>query len=233
MDPNGQGMSLRIPKGTFCGGNDCTIISGMVGLQFEDGTPADVSKGVYIHHILASNANKKVEPFVSQCDTTGDVQTIRRPALKSAGFVGGSDDNINDPTIYGTRDASIEGGYWLGKGESLSVQADLVNLEKKEKTVYVTYDLEYVPGHVGADALGSLISVTGCASRRIATPSTAAANTTSGKFRFFRNGYLVNGSRCLLAKPIFIVLTMIFRGTPSRWWGRNGPLYQRQIHLLI
>jgi hypothetical protein len=204
LDPNGQSMRLTVPKGTFCGGGDCTIISGMVGLQFEDGTPADVSKGVYIHHILASNTNKRVEPFVSSCDTSGDVQTIRRPAPVAAGFVGGSDDNINDPTVYGTRDGSIEGGYWLGKGESLAVTADLVNLEKKEKTVYVTYDLEYVPGHVGADALGSLISVTGCGGRRIATPASGPANTTSGKFRFFRNGHLVNGSMYIRLSSAYI-----------------------------
>ncbi|KAF2429930.1 hypothetical protein EJ08DRAFT_697954 [Tothia fuscella] len=193
MDPNGQSVQITIPKATFCGGSDCTIVAGLVGVQFEDGTAADVSKGVYTHHILGSNANKRVDPFVSSCDTAGDVKSIRRPTAVAAGFVGGSDDNINEPTVYGTKDGSIEGGYWLGKDQSVRVMGDLVNLHKKEKTVYITYDLEYIPGHVGADALGSLISVTGCGGKKIAAPAGAAANTTSGKFRFFRDGYLVNG----------------------------------------
>lgn len=193
LDSNGQGINFQIPKDTFCGG-ECTVITGQTGLQFEDGTPADVSKGVYIHHILATNNKKKTEPFVSKCDTKGDVTAVKRPNIASSGFVGGSDDNINEPTVYGTKDGSIEGGYWLSKGDTIGVWADLVNLDAKEKTVYVTYDLEFMPGHVGADAQGSLITVTGCGGKRIATPKDRAANTTSAKFRFFRNGYLVNGS---------------------------------------
>jgi hypothetical protein len=193
LDPNGQGINFNVPKDTFCGG-ECTVISGQVGAQFADGSPALPASGVYIHHILSTNSNKKVEPFVSRCDTSGDVKSIRRPASAPAGFIGGSDDNIDEPMVYGTKDGSIEGGYWVSKGDTMSVWADLVNLGATAKTVYVTYDLEYIPGHVGADAQGSLISVTGCGGRKIATPESAAANTTSGKFRFFRNGYLVNGS---------------------------------------
>jgi hypothetical protein len=185
---------LDIPKGTFCGG-DCTVISGKAGLEFEDGTLADVSKGVYIHHILTSNNQKKIDPFVSRCDTEGDVSAIKRPGQARAGFVGFSDDNGNEPIMYGTKDGRIEGGYWLSQGDTMGVWADLVNLDKQNKTVYVTYDLEYLPGHVGADSQGSLISVTGCAARKINTPASGPANTTSAKFRFFRNGYLVNGSK--------------------------------------
>jgi hypothetical protein len=185
---------LSMPKGTFCGG-ECTVISGKAGLEFEDGTAADVSKGVYIHHILATNNGKTISPFVTRCDTQGDVGTVSRPARSQAGFVGVSDDNGNEPLIYGTKDGSIEGGYWVSKDDSFGVWADLVNLDKNPKKVYVTYDLEYLPGHVGADAQGSLISVTGCAARKIQAPSSGPANTTSGKFRFFNNGYLVNGSK--------------------------------------
>jgi hypothetical protein len=185
---------LSIPKGTFCGAQKCTILSGHLGLEFEDGTPADVSKGVYIHHILSTNQQKKVVPFVSQCDTQGDVQSIRKPTSAPAGFVGVSNDNSNEPIAYGTKDGGIEGGYWLSPTESIGVSSNLVNLDKKQKTVYLAYDLEYLPGHVGSDSQGTLLSVTGCAARKINISPTGPANATSGKFRFFRDGYLVNGS---------------------------------------
>jgi hypothetical protein len=183
---------LSIPKDTFCDG-ECTIISGKAGLEFENGTQADVSKGVYIHHILSTNNGKTIAPFVSQCDTAGEVTSMKKPAMAKAGFVGVSDDNGNEPLMYGTADGSIEGGYWVSKGDSFGVWADLVNLNKEPKQLYLTYDLEYLPGHVGTDSQGSLISVTGCAARKIATPASGPANTTSGKFRFFREGNLVNG----------------------------------------
>jgi hypothetical protein len=194
LDSNGQGIRLNIPKGTFCK-EECTILSGHLGLEYEDGTTADVSKGVYIHHILSTNNGKKVEPFVSRCDTKGDVTAVSKPAAKSAGFVGVSDDNGNEPIMYGTESGEIEGGYHLSPADPISVWADLVNLDKTEKQVYITYDLEYLPGHVGSDSQGSLISVSGCARRKINVSPTGAANTTSDKFRFFSDGYLVNGSK--------------------------------------
>lgn len=185
LDANGEGVFLSIPKNTFCGG-DCTILSGHVGLEFENGTQADVSKNVYIHHILSSNDKKKIEPFIGACDTTGDVKGMKRPAKIGAGFIGVSDDNGNEPLIYGTKDKSILGGYWLSKDQPIVVWADLVNLDQEPKKVYITYDLQYIPGHEGVDAQGSLISVTGCnPTRKIATPTSGPANTTSGKFRFF------------------------------------------------
>lgn len=196
LDSNGQGTMLTIPKGSFCKG-ECTVLSGHAGLEFEDGTTADVSKGVYIHHILATNNGKKIEPFVSRCDTRGDVRTVKKPALVTAGFVGVSDDNGNEPVMYGTKTGEIEGGYFLSGGDSIGVWADIVNLDDNPKQVYLAYDLEYLPGHIGSDSQGSLISVTGCAARKINISSTGPANTTSGKFRFFRDGYLVNGSKCL------------------------------------
>lgn len=198
LDSNGQGITWTIPKSTFCGGQDCTIIAGQSGLEFANGTKADVSKGVYIHHILGTNQKKKVDPFVSRCDSSGDIASVKMPGKSNAGFVGGSDDNIDEPMVYGTKDGSVEGGYWLGKEDSIGVWADLVNLDKEDKELFLTYDLEYMPGHVGADAQGSLISVTGCGGRRIATPMSGPANTTSGKFKFFRDGYLVNGSTLVL-----------------------------------
>jgi hypothetical protein len=47
MDPNGQSFSVNVAKGTFC--KDCTILQGRASLEYQDGTPADLSKGVYIH----------------------------------------------------------------------------------------------------------------------------------------------------------------------------------------
>jgi hypothetical protein len=77
----------------------------------------------------------------------------------------------------------------------VGVWADIVNLDKNPKKIYLAYDLEYLPGHVGVDGQGTLMSVTGCGRQRINAAPTGPSNTTSGKFRFFRTGTLFNGSK--------------------------------------
>jgi hypothetical protein len=144
------------------------------------------------------NSAKKIDPFVSQCDynyAPRDLLAIKAPKGTQARFVGVSDDNGNEPIRYGTKDGVVEGGYWISKGEGFTAMVDLVNLDRQEKTVYLTYDLEFLPGHQGTDAQGSLISVTGCARRKIAASPTAPSNTSSNYFKFFRSGTLINGSK--------------------------------------
>src|SRR5215471_4640050 len=98
MDPNGQSFMVSVPKGTFCKG--CTILQGKANLEYQDGRQADVSNGVYIHHIIAMNSKKKTKPFISQCDSKGNFSSISVPTTYAAtGFIGVSDDNGNEP-IY-------------------------------------------------------------------------------------------------------------------------------------
>jgi hypothetical protein len=196
MDPAGQSFMLSIPKGTFCGGKACTILTGKVGLQLENGTVADPNSGIYIHHILASNSNKKIEPFVSGCDVTADkLNTVTKPAARGASFVGGSEDNAAEPIMYTTLDGTLESGYWLSPSNSIGVMMDIVRNNKQIKQLYLTYELEWLPSHVGADSQGVLMSVTGCGARkRILTSTTGPVNTTSNYFKFFQDGFLANGS---------------------------------------
>jgi hypothetical protein len=196
MDPAGQSFMLSIPKGTFCEGQACTILTGKVGLQFENKTVPDANSGIYIHHILASNSNKKIEPFVSGCDVTPDkLNTVNKPAARGASFVGGSEDNAAEPIMYTTKDGSLESGYWFSPNDGVSVMMDIVRNNKQVQQLYLTYELEWLPSHVGADAQGVLMSVTGCAFREIKTSTTGPVNTTSNYFKFFRDGFLANGSK--------------------------------------
>jgi hypothetical protein len=49
--------------------------------------------GRYNHHVLASNQQKRVEPFLSQCDDQGEGIAVKRPGPTIARFIGNSDDN--------------------------------------------------------------------------------------------------------------------------------------------
>jgi len=196
MDPSGQTFGLSIPKGTFCEGKPCTILTGKIGLQFENKTVPDPNAGIYIHHILAANTKKRIQPFVSGCDYTPErLATVQKPGMRGASFVGGSEDNYAEPVMYTTKDGSMEAGYWLSPEDGVGVTLDIVRNNKAIEQLYFTYELEWLPGHVGVDSQGVLMSVSGCQLRRIKTSPTGPVPTTSNYFKFFGDGYLVNGSK--------------------------------------
>lgn len=51
MDPNGFIVSLTVREG-LC--TNCTVLAGKADITFDDGARADVSRGVYLHHILST-----------------------------------------------------------------------------------------------------------------------------------------------------------------------------------
>lgn len=78
-----------------------------------------------------------------------------------AGFVGGSEDT-GEPLMFTSQDGSYQSGFLVGPNDRFALATDLVNYNNVSKTVFVTMDLEFVDGHVGAEAVPNLISVTGC-----------------------------------------------------------------------
>jgi hypothetical protein len=106
------------------------------------------------------------------------------------GFVGTGEDSADGMTLYTTEDGTRNTGYHIGKGDTFTANAQLVNYNKEPKQVYLTYDLEWVPGLVGEDVKGMLISVTQCGSQ-IKLSKSGPTNTTSGKFYFMEDGKIL------------------------------------------
>jgi hypothetical protein len=52
MDPDGFAFGRQL-EGGFC--TDCTILAGKVDVVFENGTRADISDGVYLHHVVSES----------------------------------------------------------------------------------------------------------------------------------------------------------------------------------
>jgi len=164
------------PSGSqFCG--DCTVLSGQIVLKYMDGSIANTTNGVYVHHILTTGM-KSTTAFVRSCGSLGG----------GSGFVGNGDDNSNDPVLYASKDGSLESGFWVSATDRFIANFVLVNYNKDAKKVEVYYDLEYLPGHVGKSVKSSLISA-GCAG--IKTSKTSAVNTTSSPMTFTEDGHVV------------------------------------------
>ena len=172
---------MASPKGsTFCG--TCTVLAGQIKIFFPDGTPANVSNGIYTHHILTNGIGS--QPAFVRSGLSGFA------GATGAGFVGAGDDNGNRPWVYAPKTAGdFESGYHLSPTTRFSANIALVNYNKTPKTVCVAYDLEYLPGHVGKKVKSSLISSAGLTGPK--TDKNRAVNTTGSTMPFSEGGYIV------------------------------------------
>jgi len=187
----GQSYMLSIGKG-FCNDNGpCTVLGGKVGVMFEDGTAATPAKGVYIHHVLTSDRTKKVPMWLSACDSPTKAATSIS-AMGGTGFIGTGEDAGEQTYLYTTADGKANTGFHMEKADKFLANVQLVNYNKESKKVYITYDLEFVPGKVGMNTQGLLISVTQCRGGQIKLSQTAPTNTTSGKFTVMHDGQIIS-----------------------------------------
>ncbi|QDS76950.1 hypothetical protein FKW77_005158 [Venturia effusa] len=195
----GQGFWPKLSAGQLCntGGQACTVLAGKVGVMFAD--PADAGKkagpenGIYIHHILTSDSTKKEKPWISNCGS----KTM--PALNIAGLLGGTafvgtgEDSSADGALYTTEDGTRDQGFHIGERDAFSIWAQLVNYNKEDKKVYVTYDLEWVPGKLGDDVKTATLTATCGGSPMIKLSNSGPVSTNSSAFTFLQNGKLLGG----------------------------------------
>jgi hypothetical protein len=189
MDPQGHLISM-MPSDGIC--KDCTILAGKADVTLEDGTRADIKDGLYLHHILAFDTTKRAPDFASLCPRTrssfldGLMPAMKLPPL----FLGGA---VNEYWVwYTTPDGKEDSGYYIGKnGNKIWIQSEVVTYKKTAQQVYLTLDLEYLPGKVGRDSLFTLLLVTGCAG--VGYKSNQLQNSlTSGEFPIQSDGKLIN-----------------------------------------
>jgi hypothetical protein len=155
MDPNGMTMAKRLTNG-FC--KNCTIVAAKTNVIFVNGTRADVSSGVYLHHLTITDYVKPADGFVSFCP--GVLSEKDKPKLSPVGtpFMGGAvDEHVEHFT---PKDANIRAGYHV-KNSQFFIQSEIVNYRPENMDVFVELDLEFLPGQFGKDIIKQFISATG------------------------------------------------------------------------
>ncbi|KAF2675195.1 hypothetical protein BT63DRAFT_31242 [Microthyrium microscopicum] len=186
----GQTYMLNIAKGFCNSAGPCTVLGGQVGVMFTDGVKADPAKGVYIHHVLTADLTKQTTKFISVCNNPTKPASSISSFGVGTGFVGTGEDSGDGPYMYTSMNGTSNNGYHIEKGDKFLANVQLVNYNKEDKQVYITYDLEYMPGKVGGDTKGILISATQCGTQ-IKMSQTGPATTTSGKFTFLEDGSIM------------------------------------------
>jgi len=189
----GQSFFYNMPR-TLCNSQGaCTILAAKVGVMFADGTDANPSTGIYIHHILTSDSTKTQTPWLSNCGGSS------RPAVNIAGLLGGTafvgtgEDSAAGHTLYTSEDGTRNSGYHVGAMDSFTGWAQLVNYNKEAKQIYVVYDIEWIPGIHGDDIKTATFTATCGGSRMIKLSTSGPTNTTSGAFRFLESGKILGG----------------------------------------
>jgi len=183
-DSGQQDLRFRIPSAGFC--KSCTVLKGNIALQNLDGSPGvpKNGSGVYIHHILTTSSKRSTSFWAGNGGC--------RPMLDGLGakFVGSGEDNNNVPVWYTTQDGSHTGGFHINSMDSFSMEADLVSLNAAESKIYITIDMEYLPGIVGGDTRESLVDVSWCGGERVKAPTNGVGRAKSGTWKFTDSGII-------------------------------------------
>jgi len=184
QDSGQQNFMFSIPRDIFC--RDCTVLKGHIGLANEKGEQMIPQKnsGIYIHHILTFDTTKRGGNFINSC-------TNGLGAIVGSKFVGSGEDNNNVPVYYTTKDKTHNGGFHIGANDAFMMNADLVSMNTNTSQIYMTFDMEYLPGKVGEDASETLLTVEACGGSRLRTSTSGPTNSTSGKYTFTQNGKIV------------------------------------------
>jgi hypothetical protein len=174
MDPNGFNV-MHTVDGGLC--KDCTVLSVKMDVVFENGTRAEVSNGVYLHHIFSMNIvpDRKLKttitnmfaPFCgggnqfigSIMDSLLGLATAFTSKLNVQIFGFGAVDEFRQ--LFTAPDGKFDSGFYFGQTDKLFFQAEVVNYRKEPQKLFLQFDVEHVPGKAGKDAMTTFLSTTG------------------------------------------------------------------------
>jgi hypothetical protein len=188
MDPSGTGwnsLAGDFPK-------DITVLKTSTAIVFEDGTKADISNGLYLHHLLY------FDPFKQSADmvTCEDTPTRRFPMSL---FMAGSEDIGG--SVFTTDDGSLNSGYYISPVDPIMMMGDVVNLSNDTRVVYTKADIDYVPGKVPGmmDVSVQMLNVGQCDGFSLGgfnAPEGQTKFTINGTaMEFMSNGYLITSRK--------------------------------------
>jgi hypothetical protein len=195
LSMDGQSFIHIIEGKSLC--SNCTLLSSLSSLEFEDGTQADLARGVFIHHVSAADISRSGVWTVLPCDYERWNFT-KQPLSATVPFVtfsGGGEDNRNGPILYTTLDGTYDSGFHLLPKSELMYQMELVNYNDDAKKLYTTIDYEYIDGIHGQAVVPNLIPVTGCKFLSPNINMTGPAETISKEFAVLVDGTLIVSSK--------------------------------------
>jgi hypothetical protein len=118
--------------------SDVTVLYTDTRMVGADGKEVGLAEGVYSHHVVFIASSKMdTEKLVSCNGRRLNVPTI--PV-----FAGAAAENV--PNSYAIKNATINTGYYLPKGEKIFLDVDVVNSKESDIEIYIESEVEYLLG---------------------------------------------------------------------------------------
>ncbi|KAF2395823.1 hypothetical protein EJ06DRAFT_560306 [Trichodelitschia bisporula] len=126
----GMAHTFQIGGKRPCEG-DCRLLSVTGSMEYADGKPAENADGAWFHHALIFATGPTVTPL---CNSTYPIDEL---------FMGGNEKSLI-PYSLGN-ESTILSAYHLGAQDKLILSTQLMNMQDREKWVWLTMDFEWLP----------------------------------------------------------------------------------------
>lgn len=196
MDPKAD-MILRTLKGLP---DNAAILSGRLDTVFEDGSKADIAKGIYIHHLLVVDIGKNTAPFAFCPNGHNQKDLVSWGASHvvesvGAGFIQSGNDQVGTPNVYAATSGDMKSAFMTGWDDAFVMEAEIVNYNQENTTIYFTMETEFLTEKPAGylDSSTVIFSATGCAPPSYRPPPTSKQyNLTSDGFKMTNDGWVIN-----------------------------------------
>jgi hypothetical protein len=236
MDPDGIPFTRSI-SGGFC--TDCTVLAAQIDLVHKNGTRADISSGVYLHHMnmaLLGSGMASEPAWVSMCPGNGTsgggiASLLGKLDLNigSGAFAGAAVDEFVD--YFTDTKGKINSGYYIPPKANALMSGEVINYIKSPQQVYLQLDIEWVPGKVGANAMKTPLNVEGCDFTHSAfRKAVGKGKIVSEEYTVKRDGVVVCARKYKLSRTIFTIFPLLnsYRSSYARRRRRRCSIRQRQ-----
>jgi hypothetical protein len=156
----------------------------------------------YTHHFLIADMSKPSAPF-ALCPNMHNEKSIGLWAAGyvleavGAGLIQVGQDAVEGANIFTSQESRLRSGFLTNNDDLFLLQAEIVNYNPTNRTVFMTLELEYLEAKPMdyLDASTITISATGCNVPGYKPPPGARQyNHTSEPFEITQNGYIINTS---------------------------------------
>jgi len=186
MDPQGTAWWSTVQFPT-----DLTLLQSKVNIIFANGSAASVGSGVYNHHAVFVDADKKPDAILA-CPGKPAVPSVPVSLVAAVGEEGGD-------YKYAESSGKFESGYYVKKNDRFLFMAELVNYTNDTRVVYTQVDMEYVDGKIGMDSFAEALNLAACDGSGTGirpAPGQMRLEAKSKQMTAVMDGYFLNMRKC-------------------------------------
>jgi hypothetical protein len=123
----------------------CVLVGQWAGLEFADGSNANIDHGMWLHHMVVINSGSgRYDPTCYGMPSLPHVDVNASPSSSERYFSSGNERTQVHLDVLGN--GKTKWGYQLGSGDRFGFIVDLMNINGDDKTVYLTMYYDYFEG---------------------------------------------------------------------------------------